>query len=246
MGLSILCMSVSAFICLLAPLIIAAVMIAKHRGSWKDFVLGIIVFSMAQLLIRIPILNALEDSVGYNMFRQLNPLLYIIILAFTAGLFEEGGRLFGVKMFLSHDETTWDNALVFGLGHGGVEAFALVGLKYAGLIADTMSGKNTAAILGTPAYTYLVGGAERILAVILHIGMTMLVFYAVRKKKPLFFLYALLVHTFIDCYSYIFGLNANIWLSEGSLAVIAALAIALIVKIKPAFRDKIIETGDTI
>lgn len=246
MGLSVFCMSVSAFICLFVPAIIAVIMIVKRRGSWKAFALGIIVFSMSQLLIRIPILNLLEDSVWYNMFRQLNPLLYILILAFTAGLFEEGGRLLGTKIFLSREETTWDNAFVFGLGHGGVEAFSLVGIQYVGFIADTLSGKNAAAILGTPAYMYLLGGVERILAVILHIGMTMLVFYAIRKKKPLFLLYALLVHTFIDCYSYVLkaiGVNMDIWPTEVTLAVIAALMLILTIRIKREFEDKIPETG---
>jgi len=239
-------MSVSAFICLLVPAIIAIVMIIKRRGSLKAFALGIIVFSMAQLLIRIPVLNLFQNTVWFNLFTATSPMLYVILLALSAGVFEEGGRLLGVKLFLNHDETTWDNAFVFGLGHGGVEAFSLVGIKYIGLIADTLSGKNVAAVSGALAYTYLLGGFERILAVILQIGLSMLVFYAIRKKKPLFLLYALLAHTFIDSYSYILslmGIKMGVWLTEGTLAVIAVLTIWLIVRIKSAFRDKISEVG---
>lgn len=238
MALSVIFMFVSAFICLVLPTLIAVVMMVKRKGKLKSFVLGIIVFSMSQLLIRIPLLGLLQNTVWFNMLSVTNIVLVSVFAAVTAGLFEECGRFFGIKLYLSKDELTWNDAFVFGLGHGGVEAFALAGIPFIDLIAKTLSGENAAAILNIPAATFLMGGAERALAVILHIGFSMLVFYAVRYRKLLYLLYAVAAHTLVDTalppVLNSIGINLSGWELEGLLAVFAALSVLIIVKMRAA------------
>lgn len=49
--------------------------------------------------------------------------------ALAAGLFEETGRLVAMKFFMKKNLDK-GNALMYGVGHGGVEAILLVGLTY--------------------------------------------------------------------------------------------------------------------
>ena len=73
---------------------------------------------MSQLLTRIPLLGLLNNTVWFNMLSATNVIMVYLIVALTAGLFEECGRYFGIKLFLPKEELTWNDAFVFGLGHG--------------------------------------------------------------------------------------------------------------------------------
>lgn len=226
--MSIFSIVVALFICLCLPAILAVIMIVRRKASWKAFVLGIAVFSVFQIFTRIPILGALQNTAWFTLFSQTNTVAYILILAFTAGLFEEGGRFIGMRFFMKKN-LSWSNGIVFGLGHGGVEAFVLVGLP---ILIGALTGD--ASIAQTPPYMFLVSGLERALAVTLQVGMTMLVLYSVKTKRIRFLIYAILFHMAVDSGTLLslpFGFNALIL--EGYVAVFTALAILMIVKFKP-------------
>ena len=53
---------------------------------------------------------------------------YLIFLGFTAGLFESVGRWVGYKWWFRNSlPYDWAHGVAFGIGHGGIEAVALVG-----------------------------------------------------------------------------------------------------------------------
>lgn len=95
------------------------------------------------------------------------------------------------------------NAFMYGAGHGGVEAMLLCGVASISNIASavminsgTMSAQlatldaekaaDTAAALSalwtTPSLTFFAGGVERIIAVVLHLSLSILVFQSIRKS----------------------------------------------------------------
>lgn len=241
-GLSIFTMSVSAFICIFAPPLIAAVMVKKHHATWKAFFVGAVVFIVSQPLTRMQILSKLGYTGWFTLFTVTYPIMYSLLLGLSAGIFEEGGRFIGARLFLKN-ELTWENGVVFGLGHGGAEALLLVGLNYLVQIINAILGKSKGAISGVPPYMFLVGGLERVLAVIAHTGMTMLVFYSLKYKKPVYLLWAVLFHTLIDSPLMIFkqvGFDLSVWGMEGFVAIFAVLAAIIIVKFKRVLNmDKI-------
>ena len=67
------------------------------KGIW--FFLGAACFIISQPLLRLPILDSLQQSTGFMLAYTLNPLLIGILIAFSAGVFEEGFR-FLFKLFL--------------------------------------------------------------------------------------------------------------------------------------------------
>lgn len=228
--------AVSALVCLLIPTALAIYMIRKRGAKLRAFLLGVLVFTIFQILTRLPLLSLLQGTAWYTLFTVSQPVLYILLLALSAGVFEEIGRFIGIRLLLKRDMLNWENAFVFGLGHGGIEALCLVGLNYAVLFVQTLSGQAIATVINTPALYFLAGGAERVLAVIMHIGFTMLVFYAVKFRRPLYLLAAVAAHTAVDAalpLINIAGAHLSVWASEGVLAVLAALLAWVNIRFKP-------------
>lgn len=230
---TVFCISVTAVICLALPTILAIVMIVKYKASWKAFVLGAAVFAVFQLFTRIQILAFLQNDAGFILFTQTSTVVYIILLALSAGVFEEAGRFLGMRFFMQKG-LTWKNGIVFGLGHGGIEAFVLVGLNYLFMLINLTDQSTAAVIAQTPSYMFLVAGLERILTIAVHIGMTLLVLYSVKYKRISYLLYAIAFHTAVDCVALLsLPFGSNVWISEGYVAVFAVLSILMIVKFKP-------------
>ena len=239
MTLSLIFIAFSALVCLFAPTALAVWMIKKRGAKLRAFLLGAAAFAVSQILTRLPLLGVLQGTAWFTLFSMTQPVLYVLLLAVTAGLFEEFGRFVGIRFLLKPNMLSWDNAFVFGLGHGGIEALYLVGINYAISFVQALSGQHVAEILGTPSSYFLAGGAERVLAVVIHIGLTMLVFYAVKRRKPLFLLAAIAAHMLVDAVLPLLkmtGLTLNVWAAEGVLAVLAVLLVIITIRFKPLLK----------
>ncbi|GKV67397.1 MULTISPECIES: YhfC family glutamic-type intramembrane protease [unclassified Sporosarcina] len=159
------------------------------KKQWLPYVLGILAFIVSQVLIRLPLLSYLSvNSTEYMMLSALHPLLYAVFLGVTAGLAEELARYAAMRYFMKQRQ--WQSGLFFGAGHGGVEALLLFGLPAVSYLF------TTATPIGTGLY--FIGGMERIFAILLHIGLSLLVLQSVRQKKWRFLLAAIIIHTMID------------------------------------------------
>ena len=245
MTLSLVFMAVSAVICLFAPTALAIIFVKWHGAKWRAFLIGAAVFTVFQLLTRLPLLSWMQTTAWFTLFKITQPILYGLLLAFTAGLFEEVGRFAGIQLLRKPEMLTWDNAFVFGLGHGGMEAFALVGVNYAVMFVQVLTGQASSEVLSTvvatPASYFLVAGVERMLAVAMHIGFTMLVFYAVKKKKLIWLVIAIAAHTAVDMVAVMISLGyipVGIWATEGILAVLAALLVLVTIRFKPLLKQE--------
>lgn len=194
----------------------------KGRSVGSAWILGALGFVITQMVIRIPILNAIAALDGYAEWITGHPILYALALGLTAGLFEFAGRFAVAKYIQKKGRLNGTTALAAGLGHGGIEAILLVGLTYINnlvlmftiqsgsfdtLVAQTAAaGADTAALLaardlllGTPAMMFYLGGFERLMAMTAHVGMSTVVCYSVFKKRAgLGFLICVGYHAFID------------------------------------------------
>lgn len=220
---TIACIGISLLISLVLPVILLIVLAVKNKkqGMVSAWLLGAAGFFVTQILIRLPILTALQSQSWFLSFAQNHVIVYGFLLAFTAGLFELAGR-FAVAKALQK-KLTFRRSLAVGLGHGGIEAMVIAGiamvnnLAYAAMINagtfDTVLAQAAAAgidisqlemirtqLIATPAAMFLLSGLERILAMTAHAAMSMLVCYGVAHKQALpCTLVCLLIHTCIDC-----------------------------------------------
>ncbi len=164
-------------------------------------------------MLRLPLLARLQQLAAFQLASISRPLLFGLLVAFSAGLFEETARLLlGLALTRRHP-VPFSQPLLVGLGHGLAEVAFLL-LPAARLLA--MSGQLWLALL------------ERFWAVVLHTGLTVLVWNGLIKKKPgRHWLAALLVHGLVNAAIPVFaGHRLGLWLMEGVLLV-SALALAL-------------------
>lgn len=205
---------VTLIVTLLGPLVVPIVYSIKNKGKgvWKAWLLGAAGFFVLQVLIRIPILNVLGAFPWFQRFAENQYVLYCLILALTAALFEVVAR-FSVAKILQKNMNC-EQGVAAGLGHGGIEAMILIGMTYVsnllyavminggafdGMVEQTsalagsmdvstvieqLNGIKTA-LIETPAYTFYLAGYERILCVLFHTAMSLLVCYTVYKKRAL-------------------------------------------------------------
>lgn len=205
-GGCIAAMCVTLFIALALPVVLLIVYAVKNKkqgvvGAWF---LGAAGFFVTQIIIRTPILSMLSLSEGFMTFATEHYLIYAILLAFTAALFEVVGRFASAKMLSKN--LSFKKGIAAGLGHGGIEAIVLIGMAYiSNLLYVAMINSGTIEVViaqteamgvdatpvytlvdtlvNTPAYMYLLAGYERVLAMIGHIAMTLIVFYFMWKKQ---------------------------------------------------------------
>lgn len=192
----------------------------KGKGVWTAWLLGAAGFFVFQILIRLPLLNLLSANQTFLTFAAKHYILYCLLLAFTAGLFEAAGRY--AAAWTMRKSLSFERGFAAGLGHGGIEAMLLVGMTYvnnlvliltintgnfdalveqsAALGTDTVSllAARNALISAGPATFYL-AGYERILTMTFHVFLSLLICHAVRCRRTLpGILFCLLLHTAAD------------------------------------------------
>ena len=192
---TIVCCVITLFVTLILPVLAAVLYARKHKGVWFAWLFGAVGFFVPQLLIRLPILQALGGNAGFIAFAQAHPIVYGIGLAFTAGLFELAGRLAVAKGL--QKKLSYSRALAAGMGHGGIESMVLIGLTYVNNLVyilmiqngsfDALVSQTAAAgadvsqlelirttLLSASGGMFLLAGLERVLTMIFHAAMSTL------------------------------------------------------------------------
>ena len=191
----------------------------KIKLNVKALVIGAVVFPVFALglknILQYPLLIAdtpIARAAADNVW------LFYFIGAVCAGLFEETGRFIAFKTVLK-DCKSREDSVSYGLGHGGFEAvsfgFSTISLVAMGILVNNsgvdavLKGAEGAAresaieqLRGYAEQTLLsgvLGGFERIPAIALHIGLSMLVFAAARQKgKGWLYPLAIFLHALVD------------------------------------------------
>lgn len=251
--LSMLGMLFSILVCFLLPLGLAIYFYKKERIFIGAIFIGALVFAVFQLLTRIPLLQWAGTQEWFVQMSN-NTLIMTLFLALTAALFEETGRLIGFK-FILKNRLEWKNGIAFGIGHGGFEAIAIVGLaNINNIVFSTLinSGQTDKLSAGLPPETYayvvdqltnsssaifFIGGLERIMTIVIHIAFSLIVLYGVMNRKYIYWLYAVILHTLLNS-PVVLLQNYGIWVVEAILFVMFLIALVFIVKSKKWLNHK--------
>jgi uncharacterized membrane protein YhfC len=170
---------------------------------------------------------------------------FTVYAAGAAALFEESGRFLALR-FLARRTGDPGTAVAYGIGHGGAEAIivgavaqaqsiAFAMLLNAGKFEATLGGKVPPAMLAKlrdtlshlDLATALVGGMERIWALLLQIALSLLVWRAVERGQARWLLAALALHFGIDSFGALYQKGAlSLVLTEG---VVTAVGLALLI-----------------
>jgi uncharacterized membrane protein YhfC len=241
-------LSVSGMIIL--PIVLAFYLTRKFSLSWKMVMAGAVTFIVSQVL-HIPVLSALTALFKNGTLPAIPPtwtlLFNAVLLGLLAGIFEETARWVLYK-FILKDAKTWNEGVLAGIGHGGIEAvllgfIALTGvismmamrnadLSTMGIPADQMelAKQQVADFWSAPVYMAFLGFIERVFAICLHLSLSVMVLYSVAYGRPLWFWFALLWHAIVD------GVTVYFLPAVGALGVEGIVGICAIVSLFILFR----------
>lgn len=244
-ALSIAFMAISCVIGFAIPIVLLIYFRKKKGADILPFFIGCAVMLVFALLLESAVHRlVLFSDIGKMI--QNNIWLYALYGGLMAGIFEETGRFLAFKTVLRKKQGKDINALMYGAGHGGFEAAALLGITMINNIIYSVmvNSGNTAALTGTlsgdvlaqveasiqalittPSYQFLLGGVERIFAVILQLFLSVLVWFAVKKKgKGYLYPLAILIHFLVDALTVVLsGLGVNMIMIEIVIGILSVL-----------------------
>jgi len=253
-NLSIFFMGLALAIQFLAPVILAVILYNKEKVSIKSIIGGVLCFTITQIIIRIPLLQLLQLTDWYQNLVKSSIFLATLLLALSAGIFEEVGRFLCFRYVLK-DRLEWKDGVAFGIGHGGMESMyiglanvnnILISLAinsgtFGSLIAKQLPAEMADNIkdqlISIAPATFLAGGLERLFTIFIHIGLSLLVLYGVRNKKYIYLLYAILIHALINLVLSLLLEPLGIWITEALIALIAAIFLVATLKAKRLFQS---------
>lgn len=198
----------------------AAVFMALRYKHIRAVLMGAACFIVFQVLTRIPLLQVvLPRWTEYILFQFSRPVLYLIFLSLTAGLFEEIGRFITMRWFLKEMPLT--GAVAFGVGHGGIEALLLAGINF---IAIGITGAMPINEITSPQF--FMGGIERIFAMTVHVCLSVMVWRSLREGKVSLLVIAVVLHTLLNVIgTYLMYLGMSAAVIEASIGLFAGLLL---------------------
>jgi uncharacterized membrane protein YhfC len=166
-------------------------------------------------------------------------LFNAIVLGLTAGLSEELARYLAYRGPL-RGSRRWEDGLMFGAGHGGVESILLgaaAGVTFASMVAAREAA--TAGLAGPLAaywavawYVPLAGALERVFAITLHLAFALLVLRAVAGRAPGWLAAAIAWHAAVDAAA-VFGVQRwSLASVEALVGLNAVLALGVILALR--------------
>ncbi len=190
-----------------------------HRrwdAGWHLWVWGAVAFVGAQLA-RSPLLLGISllqppPETATPLWEVLN----VLILGLSAGLFEETAR-YVLLRWVARDARRWAEGLMFGAGHGGMEAILIVGLavlngvlllSFGDVLLARAAGTSPEAVTALEEAIaelqrldwgdVLVTLWERAIAITAHIALTLMVLQAVREGTWRWWAAAVLAHAALN------------------------------------------------
>jgi uncharacterized membrane protein YhfC len=253
--LSVTFMAISAFLSIVVPIGIIIWMGVKKTLNAKALFFGALLFIIFSLVLEnlTHVLILGKDPTQNAIYKNI--VLYMLYGGFAAGIFEETARLLGFKFLVKvSGGESLNTGISYGLGHGGVESALLGGyisISYlltsimvnGGMLKGTTAAMNEqqlasfnqeiSVLTSSPSNVFLVVGIERVVALTLQVALSLLVFKAVRDKKWLYFIYAILIHAGVDMVAVLGqrGYISNMFVLEGIILLMTIASIVFALKV---------------
>ena len=246
---SLILMAVNALLGFAIPVCLAVWLVRKHHARISTILIGAGTFIVFALVLE-SILHQLVLKGPHGASILGNTLRYALYGGLAAGVFEETGRFLSMKFLMKKEPAKPLPGIAYGIGHGGVEMLIIFGITMINnLVISALinSGQADAIFAKVPeeaaaqvqaqldqlqtlgAGTLLIGLWERISALILHLGLSLLVWVAVRKGGKWLWLFpaAIALHALVDAGAVLLQKSAGMVTLE-LIVTAEALAVAAI------------------
>ncbi len=244
----------AALIEILVPVALAIGLTRRFgRSYWLLAGVGLLTFIGSQV-VHIP-LNLGLSQLGLLTNAPALMLRTALVGGLSAGLCEETARAIGYWS-LKQRARTWPSALALGIGHGGLESMlvgVLVLLTFVNMVIIrhlgaanlglpeeqvTLVEQQLAAYWGYAWHVPFVGAVERLIALALHLSLSVLVLQAFTRRNGLYYLAAVIWHAVIDAGAVILlARQWDFWSIEGVLALSLPISLGIIVAFRHSRYD---------
>jgi uncharacterized membrane protein YhfC len=223
----------------------------KFKLDWRLYWIGAVTFILSQV-VHLPLnvfLTWLFQQ-GYLPPLDLSIRLYVNagILGLTAGLSEESFRYIVLRWW-AKDARRWRDVVLYGAGHGGVEAIILGGLviytffsifSIRGIDLATLYTGSELALAEQQVNLYwslawyepLVGALERLLTIPVHIAMALMVAQVFIRKNILWLFAAIGWHTALNATAVIVVQSYGPYVAELAIGLFTIASIWIIVNLR--------------
>lgn len=265
---NIVCLAAAIVLLFLIPIVFWFVWHKGHKGQLK---FGYLLAGAIGFIVSA---RVLELGVHYFCIIMDNPVsrfinghtaAYVLYGIIMAGVFEECGRYIVLKYIMKKNKTP-ENAVLYGIGHAGIEIWAVllpaIALYLA--LAIIMNSGNTDALASlkiteeTAAaalpsaiaasefgfYMLAMNVVERILTMFVHIGLTVVVFYGVAENKKGYLSLAIVLHMVVDSFAALYQRAViPLWLCEVWAALWTVVILIVAVKLYRKMKAQPAEDG---
>ena len=174
-----------------------------------------------------------------------------VALGLSSGVFEESARYIVYRTRLKESHT-WEEGLMYGAGHGGIEAILLGVLSINAIMlllaiengsfdvstlpeaAQTQIGQ----LLTLPTYQLLFPALERAFAIMLHLSLSIIVLQVFVRGRLLWLFFAIGWHALANALA-VFGLAT--WgpaAAEALIGVVALVSLGILFALRPEERPE--------
>ena len=210
------CIFVSLIISVVLPIALLIIWRTKTKAKISSFFFGAGTFVVFALILESILHNVLLMVMGQEAFSALP--FKAVYGGLAAGVFEEFGRYIVMILFMKK-YLTKKEGIMFGIGHGGIESILITGITCISNLVIAMMLNSGQGNLITRGYNsdmqmqlynqisplwnsapsmFLWAGIERISAITFHICASYLVYRAVKDRKFVLCLLAVLLHAVMD------------------------------------------------
>jgi uncharacterized membrane protein YhfC len=237
----------NGFLMIALPLGLAIYLTRRWKTGARIWWIGAVTFLLSQTF-HIPFNWGISKLLNQTGMVAWDPTAQLIFNAFflglSAGIFEETARYLILRWW-AKDARSWKSGVMFGAGHGGVEAiifgllviythfqmFALRNADLSKLVPANqlaLAREQVTAYWSLPWYTSLLGALERFLTIPCQIAFAVLVMQVFARKQFYWLFLAIGYHTVLDGVT-VFGQRyLGAFEMEGIIGLFAILSIAII------------------
>jgi len=206
---------------ILLPVILSIIWMKYFYNKISCILVGIAGFVASVFIEKYIFLLLIFLIAGYGVF-------YYIILGLSPGLFEETGRYICFKILLSNQGyNKKEISIGYGIGHGGIESI-YIGIQVLSiLLTKDKLIENGSLTVSIPFFQCLMSAIERLSAVIFHISASIFVYKAVKEKKIIYYIIAIVLHDLVDLFALLYQLKIlkNIYILELFFAIFSCCMV---------------------
>ena len=245
--------ALNALLMVVMPILLGVYLARRLGLKWSLYLVGAATFIASQV-VHIP-LNIGRTALFANRILPAPPAAWrlpfnAVVLGLTAGLCEEIARYLVYRYWIK-SARTWREALMFGAGHGGIEAIivgALAGIAFMNFVVlrnvdvvalpvsadqQALAAKQIAEYWSAPWYATLLGAVERAFTLCFHLSAAVMVLQAFRRKNLLWLGAAILWHAAADASAVFVVGTWGVYWAEAAVGAFGVASLAIIFALKP-------------